>query len=155
VCLISAHYFHHLTTKIPHYLYIALPKGSPQTKLDYPALQVIRLSGRAMTSGIETHTVDGEHIRVFSVAKTVANCFRFRNKIGIDVAVEALREAIHIGKVTPAPIDEIAKVSWNSRIDPWHRGFNHRFTFAADTLTDTAPTRLSRPSNVWEDCARV
>ncbi|NJM40316.1 MAG: hypothetical protein HC853_05905 [Anaerolineae bacterium] len=80
VCLISALHFHQLTTQVPHYTYVALPLGSPQPKLDYPLLHVIRLSGQCMTSGIETHLISGEKVRIFSVAKTVADCFRFRNK---------------------------------------------------------------------------
>jgi predicted transcriptional regulator of viral defense system len=111
VCLISALHFHHLTAEVPHYLYIALPKGSPQPKLNFPALDVIRLSGRAMTSGVDVHTVEGEQVRVFNAAKTVVDCFRFRNKIGIDFAVEALREGLRSRKATPAQIDEYAKIN--------------------------------------------
>ncbi len=116
VCLISALHFHHLTTQVPHYLYVALPKGAPQPKLDYPILDVIRLSGRAMTSGVDVQAVDGEQVRVFNVAKTVADCFRFRNKVGIDVAVEALREALRSRKATPAQIAEYAKINQVSNI---------------------------------------
>lgn len=111
VCLISALHFHHLTTQVPHYLYVALPKGAPQPKLDFPTLDVIRLSGRALTSGVDVHTVEGEQVRVFNVTKTVADCFRFRNKIGIDIAVEALREGLRSRKATPAQIAEYAKIN--------------------------------------------
>ena len=116
ICLISALYFHHLTTQIPHHVYVALPAGSPQPKLDYPRLYVVRLSGRCMTSGVETHVVDGYQIRVFSVAKTVADCFRFRNKIGIDVAVEALQEALRNRKTTPAEISEFSAINRVSNV---------------------------------------
>ena len=111
VCLISALHFHHLTTHVPHYLYVALPKGAPQPKLDFPTLDGIRLSGRAMTSGVDVHMVEGEQVRVFNVAKTVADCFRFRNKIGIDIAVEALREGLRSRMATPAQIAEYAKIN--------------------------------------------
>ena len=111
VCLISALYFHQLTTQVPHYTYVALPMGSPQPKLDFPPLHIIRLSGRRMTSGIETHNISGEVIHIYSVAKTVADCFRFRNKIGIDVAIEALREALQSRKATVSQISEFARIN--------------------------------------------
>jgi predicted transcriptional regulator of viral defense system len=111
ICLVSALYFHGLTTQVPHYVYAALPVGSPQPKLDYPSLYIVRLSGECMTSGIESHRIDGESIRVFSVAKTIADCFKFRNKIGIDVAVEALRDALQSGKTTPGQLHEFARIN--------------------------------------------
>jgi predicted transcriptional regulator of viral defense system len=111
ICLISALYFHKLTTQVPHDTYVAIPAGSPQPKLDFPTLSVVRLSGRCMTSGVETYQVDGETIRVYSVAKTVADCFRFRNKIGVDVAVEALQETLRNRRATPAEIGVYAQMN--------------------------------------------
>jgi predicted transcriptional regulator of viral defense system len=91
-CLLTALRFHDLTTQNPHELWIALPNKSRSPRIAYPPLRTVRYSGVALTRGIETHTVDGVQVRVYSIAKTVADCFKFRNKIGLDVALEALRE---------------------------------------------------------------
>jgi len=91
-CLLTALRFHDLTTQNPHEVWIALPKNARTPKIDYPRLRVVRFSGAALTEGIETHKIEGADIRIYSAAKTVADCFKFRNKIGIDVAVEALRD---------------------------------------------------------------
>ena len=91
-CLLTALRFHELTTQGPSEVWIALPEKARRPSLDYPRLRVARFSGEALTEGVETHLVEGVEIRVYSAAKTVADCFKFRNKIGIDVAVEALRD---------------------------------------------------------------
>src|SRR5205807_1869515 len=95
ICLISALSFFELTTEIPHEVYIALPgpgtAKARQPHLDYPPVRVFRFSGAAFSEGIETHIVDGVGIKIYSPAKTIADCFKFRNKIGLDVALEALK----------------------------------------------------------------
>ena len=91
-CLLTALRFHELTTQSPHEVWLAIPNKAHAPKLDYPPLRIVRFSGPSLTEGIESHTVDGAPIRVYSVAKTVADCFKYRNKIGLDVALEALRE---------------------------------------------------------------
>lgn len=91
-CLLTALRFHELTTQSPAEVWIALPEKARKPKLDYPRLRVARFSGLALTEGIETHALEGVEVRVYSAAKTVADCFKYRNKIGIDVAVEALRD---------------------------------------------------------------
>jgi len=91
-CLLTALRFHDLTTQNPADVWIALPETARRPRLDYPRLRVARFSGAALTEGIETHRAEGVEIRVYSAAKTVADCFKFRNKIGTDVAVEALRD---------------------------------------------------------------
>jgi predicted transcriptional regulator of viral defense system len=68
--------------------------------MDYPPLRIVRLSGEALTVGVEDHVIDGVPVRVTSVARTVADCFKFRNKIGLDVALEALQEAWHAKRVS-------------------------------------------------------
>ena len=73
-------------------MWIALPEKARKPRLDYPRLRVTRFSGAAFTEGIETHRIEGVDVRVYSAAKTVADCFKYRNKIGIDIAVEALRD---------------------------------------------------------------
>lgn len=91
-CLLTALRFHELTTQSPADVWLALPTKARKPHLDYPRLRVARFSGGALTEGIEMHRVEGVDVRVYSAAKTVADCFKYRNKIGIDVAVEALRD---------------------------------------------------------------
>jgi len=93
VCLLSALRFHDLTTQSPFEVWLAIPNKARAPKMDYPPLRVVRFSGAALTHGIEVHVIDGVPVRVTSVARTVADCFKFRNKIGLDVALEALQEA--------------------------------------------------------------
>jgi predicted transcriptional regulator of viral defense system len=91
-CLLTALRFHDLTTQSPAEVWIALPEKARRPRLDYPRLRVARFSGAALTEGIDQHRIEGVVIRVYSAAKTVADCFKYRNKIGIDVAVEALKD---------------------------------------------------------------
>ncbi len=91
-CLLTALRFHELTTQAPAEVWIALPERARKPKLDYPRLRVARFSGPALTEGIETHRLENVEVRAYSAAKTVADCFKYRNKVGIDVAVEALRD---------------------------------------------------------------
>jgi predicted transcriptional regulator of viral defense system len=92
VCLLSALRFHGLTTQLPAEVWRALPEKARRPRLDYPRLRVARFSGAALSEGIERHTIEGVEVRVYSAAKTVADSFKYRNKIGIDVAVEALKD---------------------------------------------------------------
>lgn len=92
VCLLSALRFHNLTTQAPFEVWLAIPNKARAPRMDYPPLRIVRFSGAALTEGIETQQVDGVTVRVTSVAKTVADCFKYRNKIGLDVALEALHE---------------------------------------------------------------
>lgn len=91
ICLLSALAFHELTTQIPHAIHIALESKAEPPRLDYPPLRVFWFSGPAWSEGIETHRLDGVPVRVYSPAKSVADAFKYRNKIGLDVALEALR----------------------------------------------------------------
>ena len=91
-CLLTALRFHGLTTQAPAEVWIALPEKARKPRLDSPQLHVARFSGPALTEGIETKEIEGVEIRIYSPAKTVADCFKYRNKIGTDVAVEALRD---------------------------------------------------------------
>lgn len=91
VCLISALAFHEITTQIPHEVSVALRKGSEKPRLDFPPTRFVWLSEAAFNAGIETHKADGADIRVYCPEKTVADCFKFRNRIGADVALEALK----------------------------------------------------------------
>jgi predicted transcriptional regulator of viral defense system len=90
LCLISALAFHHLTTQVPHRVQIALPRSARHPRLRYPPIEVFRFS-EAFDSGIEIHSFDRVNVRVYSAEKSLAHAFKYRNKIGTDVAVEALR----------------------------------------------------------------
>jgi len=92
ICLLTALRFHELTTQSPSEVWVALPIKARKPALEYPRLRVARFSGEALTQGIEHHTIEGVEVAIYSPAKTVADCFKYRNKIGIDVAVEALRD---------------------------------------------------------------
>ena len=91
ICLISALAFHELTTQIPHVVHVALPRNAWTPKLEYPPIQVYHFSLDAFNAGIEPYTIEGVDVRVYSAEKTLADCFKYRNKIGLDVALEALR----------------------------------------------------------------
>jgi predicted transcriptional regulator of viral defense system len=113
-CLLTALRFHGLTTQNPAEVWIALPEKARKPRLDYPRLRVARFSGAALTEGIETRQVEGVEVRVYSAAKTVADCFKYRNKVGIDVAIEALRDFSrrHRGGATElAPFARICRVT--------------------------------------------
>jgi predicted transcriptional regulator of viral defense system len=92
MCLLTALRFHKMTTQLPAEVWIALPEKARKPRLEYLRLRVVRFSGAALTEGIETHRIEGVAVPVYSAAKTVADCFKYRNKVGIDVAVEALRD---------------------------------------------------------------
>jgi len=91
VCLISALFFHDLTTQIPHEVYLALPRGAEEPQIGFPPIRTFRFSGKSFTAGIETYRLDGIPVRIYTPEKTLADCFKFKNKIGLDTAIEALR----------------------------------------------------------------
>ena len=113
VCLLSALRVHGLTTQSPFELWVAIPNKSRAPRIDYPPLRVVRFSGVGLTDGFEEHPIDGVVVRVTSVARTVADCFKFRNKIGLDVALEALREAWAARRVT---MDELWRYAVQCRV---------------------------------------
>ena len=100
ICLLSALRFHGLTTQTPHAVWIALPTTHHVPAIDYPRVHVVRMSEKPFTAGIEEAVVSGTIIRVYNPAKTVADGFKFRNKIGIDVAIEALKDCLRKRKAT-------------------------------------------------------
>lgn len=91
ICLISALAYHELTTQIPHEVYLAIDRNSEPPRIDFPPVRTFRFSGVAFTEGVERHKVDSVTLRVYSREKTIADCFKFRNKIGLDTCIEALR----------------------------------------------------------------
>lgn len=116
VCLLSALRVHGIGTQAPFEVWMAIPHHSPTPRLDQPALRVVRMSGAALTEGIEPIVIDGVEVPVFNAAKTVADCFKYRNKIGLDVALEALRDGWSQRKLSMdalwhyATVDRVANV---------------------------------------------
>jgi predicted transcriptional regulator of viral defense system len=91
ICLVSALSYHEITTQIPHDVSVALPRDTRMPLLDYPPIQVHKFSNAAYQSGIEEHRIDDVPVKVYNPEKTLADCFKFRNKVGMDVVLEALR----------------------------------------------------------------
>jgi predicted transcriptional regulator of viral defense system len=116
ICLLSALQFHDLTTQLPHEVWMAIPEKARRPRLDYPPLRIARFSGPSLTEGVETHEIEGVPVQITSVAKTVADCFKYRNKIGLDVALEALKDAWRDRRVRIAEIDRSAQVCRVSRV---------------------------------------
>lgn len=114
ICLVSALAFHEITTQIPHQVDIAVPRGTKQPRLDFPPTRIFGFSEPVFGAGVATHRVDGVPVRVYAAAKTVADCFRFRNRIGIDVAVEGLRFFYEHKK---APIRELLDYARLCRVE--------------------------------------
>ena len=110
VCLSSALRFHELTTENPFEVWIALKQGAWSPRLGYPPVHVVRFSGTALTFGVVEHQVEGTKIKVYTPAKTVADCFKFRSKIGTELALQALRECFRERKATMDELWEAAKV---------------------------------------------
>ena len=99
VCLISALAFHGLTAQVPHEVYLAIPRDTEPPRIDYPPVRVFRFGQRAFGEGIQTHDLDGVPVRIYSREKTLADCFKHRNTVGIDTAVVALRRYREQGRV--------------------------------------------------------
>lgn len=110
ICLISALAYHELTTQIPHEVYLALPRGAEPPRLDYPPVRIFWFTGEAFTEGIETREVDGVPVRIYGVEKTLADCFKYRNKIGLDTAVEALKRYVSRRRVDVDKLMACARV---------------------------------------------
>lgn len=110
VCLLSALSFHEIGTQLPAQVWIAIDRRARRPALGYPPLRVVRFSGKALTEGVESHVLEGQAVRVYSVAKTLADAFKYRNKIGLDVTLEALREAWQEHRFTMDEIDRFARI---------------------------------------------
>ncbi len=116
ICLVSALYFYGATNEIPRFVDIAIPTGSRANKIKYPPVKFYHFSPDTWKAGIEKHEIDGHKIKIYSLAKTVADCFKFRNRIGINVAREALKIAIFEKHLKPKDIMEYAKICRVDRI---------------------------------------
>jgi predicted transcriptional regulator of viral defense system len=110
VCLLSALRFHELTTQAPFEVWLAIDNKARPPKKDLLPLRIVYMSGQALTAGVEEHLIAGQPVRVYNIPKTVADCFKYRNKIGLDVAKEALRESWHSRRCTMDELWHYAKI---------------------------------------------
>jgi predicted transcriptional regulator of viral defense system len=115
VCLISALDFHELTTQIAHAVWIMIERTAWRPKIGYPRIEVVYASGESLTTDVEVREIEGVQVKITNPAKTVADCFKYRDRVGQDVAIEALRDCLRQRKATPnqlykmAEIDRVAK----------------------------------------------
>lgn len=109
-CLLTALQIHELTTQLPRQIWIAMPQGSHTPKIDYPPVKMVQFTGDAFSEGIEVIQADRVALRVYGVAKTVADCFKHRSKIGLDVAIEALKDALAQKKASANDLWRFAKI---------------------------------------------
>lgn len=116
VCLLTALRVHGIGTQAPREIWIAVDRRAAKPRIDYPPIRVVRFSGRALTFGIEAREIGGTPVRIYSPAKTVADCFKYRNKIGLDVALEALKEGLRLKRFTRDELWTAAGVCRVSRV---------------------------------------
>lgn len=116
VCLLSALQFHGIGTQLPSEVWIAIDRRARRPGLQYPPLRIVRSSGAALTEGVESHRIEGRPVRIYGVAKTLADCFKYRNKIGLDVGLEALREAWRARRFTMDELDRYARICRVQRV---------------------------------------
>lgn len=114
ICLVSALFFHRLTTQIPHFIYVAVKQGYKPPKINYPPVKFFWFSESTYSDGIESHDLEGVSVSCYSKEKTLVDCFRHRNKIGIDVAIEALKKYWQQGQ---PKLDLIMHYAKNSRVE--------------------------------------
>jgi predicted transcriptional regulator of viral defense system len=110
ICLLSSLSFHQIGTQLPSEVWIARGRGTWQPRLEYPEIRVVRFSGESLTAGIEEHRLEGRAVRIYGVAKTIADCFKFRNKIGLDIALEALTDAWRQRRFRMAEVERYARI---------------------------------------------
>lgn len=114
ICLLSALHFHEIGTQLPHEVWMMIEKRAARPRVDRPRMRFFRASGEAFTSGVEHRRIDRVEVAIYGVAKTVADCFKYRNKVGLDVALEALRECLRGKRAT---IDDIWKHARICRVE--------------------------------------
>jgi predicted transcriptional regulator of viral defense system len=115
ICLTSALRFHNIGTQLPRKIWLALEKGSAQPHFSYPPFWVVRFSGLSFSAGVEEHSIEGVTVKIYNPAKSVADCFKFRNRIGLEAAIESARECLRERKATSDQIYRYAKICrvWN------------------------------------------
>jgi predicted transcriptional regulator of viral defense system len=116
VCLLSALTFHGIGTQNPSEVWMAIDRGARAPKVGWPPLHLVRFSGRALSEGVEDHRIEGESVRVYKLAKTIADCFKYRNKIGMEVVLEALKDAWNHRRVRIGELEAYARVCRVERV---------------------------------------
>lgn len=116
ICLISALSFHGLTTQIPHQVYVAVPIDAEKSRLEYPPIRLFWLSPKSYSASIKEYELDGILVKIYGVEKTIADCIKFRNKVGMDVAIEALREYRKRGDFNVGVLLQYAKINRIERV---------------------------------------
>ena len=110
-CLISALYFHELTTQIPHFVYFALPRDVKTPKIQHPPIRVFHYSHKSYQAGIVERELNGVKVKIYDREKTIADCFKFRQKVGIDIAIEAVRDYLRQPKVDVSLLMKYARIN--------------------------------------------
>ncbi len=110
ICLVSALRFHNIGTQAPYEIWIAIKNRTAKPQVRYPKIRVFYYSGMAYSEGVEEHIIERVNVKIYSPAKTIADCFKYRNKIGIDVAIEALRDGWHENKFNMDELWHYAKI---------------------------------------------
>jgi len=110
ICLLSALSFYEITTQIPHEIYLAISRHAEAPRIDYPPVRVFWFAGRAFSEGIETYRLDGIPVRIYNREKTLADCFKYRNKIGMDTVLEALRLCREQGRLDVEALMRYAEI---------------------------------------------
>ena len=116
VCLLSALTFYGIGTQNPSEVWVAVDRRARAPKVAWPPLHVVRFSGRALIEGVETHRIEGEPVLVYSLPKTIADCFKYRNKVGMEVVLEALKDAWSHRRVRMTALDRYARVCRVERV---------------------------------------
>ncbi len=116
ICLLSALSFHEIGTQLPHQVWIALGRGTRRPPLDYPPLRVVRFSGQALSAGTASHRIEGEQVRIYNPAKTIADLFKYRHKIGLELVLEALREGWRTRRFNMDEIQRYARICRVERV---------------------------------------
>lgn len=116
VCLLSALQYHGIGTQLPAEVWVALDRRAWKPKVAYPPLRIVRFSGEALSAGIRTHRIEGHRVHIYEPAKTIADCFKYRNKIGLDVVLEALREGWRARRFTMDQLDRYAAICRVQRV---------------------------------------
>ncbi len=111
ICLISALYFYEITTQIPHSVYVALPQNAGRPRMTYPPLEIFWVTTSLHSTGVDEHVLDGVKVKIYNREKTIADCFKFRKRIGAEIALEALKDYVNQPKLDVHKLLEYAKIN--------------------------------------------
>ena len=111
ICLLSALSFHELTTQMPHQIWIAIDRKARKPKIEYPPIRVFHFSGASFSEGIERHSIMEQRVQIYSRAKTVIDCFRWKNEVGLDVAIEAAKDYLTRRDSSPSKLMKYADIA--------------------------------------------